>query len=626
MKFRSIKLKYQMMIVLGAFSVVIFSAFITLNMKYTRQVLLQESYERAVDRVRSTSLAIDGFFQEKAKVAWTIERSPRFRTWLSDNELRRVDRSNDQEYQDILSQIKAIKADDTDLQSVFFASDRTGEYFDESERDTGVDYFVTARPWFMAIKESDQPNFDFNVDLISHEMFIAYNYPVHDPDGRWLGVIGVDIKPQALEDQLMNLKMFESSSAMLVRNDGVILHHPDPAMVLETKITDPQEGETSGLEAAAKRIVSGETGIADLVYGGEERFFVFTPIKELGASLVLSVSKQEIFAQYERMVTLTVLLVSISLTLMLISLFFYARRITKPIEMIAGLCESFVIDSRSVGQDKQSEIAMLQQTFEGLCAYVDEVSDASNHIMTNNRSIVTEAHKQESMVCEATGALQNMTQRIDRSSSRTHEAGQTAMNAMASSQHGVEQVSHLTETMDVLQGSAKEMQSFINTIEEIALQTNMLALNAAIEAAHAGDFGRGFGVVADEIRQLSLRSSEAATHIAKVLNRTGDEIRQSAVISKEIMEQFNGFYHQINEVAEVMDGVKNDTEEHTETIHSVKKIIDSVFSITQGNVTKSEESSIGATQMADRAMKIRARLPHFESNGRACMIGTGHKR
>jgi len=617
MKFKTIKLKYQMMIVLGLSSIALFASYITVNMHYTRQILLEESYEKAVDRVRGSAHAIDGFFMEKSKVAWTFGQAPALKTWLEQNDLRRVDRSGDAVFQQILVHQKDLVANDDELQSVFFASNRTGEYFDDLERDAGADYYATQRPWYMQVVEAGKAMFDFNIDLLSKEMYISYNYPIQADDGTLLGIGGVDIKPQALEDNLQSLKMFETSSAMLVRSDGVILHHPDPKLVLNTNIVDPPpHGKTTGLDIAAARIKAGETGYIDMVYGGEDRFMVFTPITSIDATLVLSVAKNEIFAKYDRMAALTTTLVCICIVLMLVGLFFYTDRITKPITMMAGLCESFVDEGHTHTATKKNkdEIALLRDTFRGLSHYVDEVTESSSSIMTNSQTIATDARRQEDLVQEATTALQEMTVRIDSSTKRTHGAGQIAMQAMQESQHGVERVTRLTQTMGVLQGSSKEMQSFIETIEEIALQTNMLALNAAIEAAHAGEVGKGFGVVADEIRQLSSRSSEAATRIALVLNRTSDEIKQSAGISSEILEQFNEFYRQLNEVAEMMTNIEGVTREHTETIQSVNTIMDSVFVITHGNVNTSEESSRGATKMTNRALTIRKRLPRFDDS------------
>ena len=615
MKLGAIKLKYRMMIVLSAFSIAIFATFMVVNMKFTRQVLLEESYDKAVGRVQSTSYAIDGFFREKAKSAWTFGQAPILQNWIADHTDRRSDLTNDQTHQGILKLFQRLKESDPEFQDVFMASETTGEYWGGDLRDPGPDYWVTKRPWYIDVKTGGVPRFDFNIDLLDQVMYISYNYPMYDADGRMLGVAGVDINQTTLQRQLNELKMFETSVAMLVGPDGTFLHHPDATKVLNSRITDiPDDGVYKGLSEAAARMLAGETGIADVVHDGIEEFYVFTPVETIDAFLVLAVPKSEIFARYDHMLSRTVTLVTGAIVIMLIALFLYTRRTTKPIEMMAELCETFVAGG---GEDKalvhsEDEITLLRRTFQGLSEYVDEVTVSSTDIMTNSQLIASETQRQESMVREASSSLQEMTSRVDTSASFAREAGKITQIAMKSTKHGVEQMKRMSEAMTVLQGSSKEMVSFIETIEEIALQTNMLALNAAIEAAHAGDAGKGFGVVADEIRQQAQRSSEAASRIAIVLNRTGDEVTQGAGISDEVLEQFNEFYQQVNEVGVVMKSIETITDQHTNTIRDVNTIIEHVFEITRGNSSKSEQSSNGAIQMADRALTIRQRLPRFD--------------
>jgi len=603
------------MFVLSAFSIAIFAAFIVVNMKFTKQVLLEESYDKAVGRVQSTSYAIDGFFREKAKTAWTFGKAPLVENWLAGHTVRGSDTSDDSGFQAIVELFRRIEQDDPEIKAVFMASGVTGEYWDNSLRDPGEDYYVDQRPWYQGIKAGGVPKFDFNIDLLDQLMMISYNYPIFGDDGEMIAVAGVDINPKTVERQLQNLKMFETSSAMLVGNDGTFYHHPDPDKVLQASIAEfaGKEGY-EGLSEAADRMLSGETGIADVVYAGKEQFYVFTPIETIDAILVLAVPKSEIFARYDRMVSKTVSLMVVCIGVMLLALFLYTRRTTKPIEMMAELCESFVSTESDdkVSAHSEDEISLLRRTFQSLSEYVDEVTVSSTDIMTNSQMIASETQRQESMVREASSALQEMTSRVDTSASFAREAGKITHVAMKSTKHGVDQMKRMAEAMTVLQGSSKEMVSFIETIEEIALQTNMLALNAAIEAAHAGEAGKGFGVVADEIRQLALRSSEAASRIAVVLNRTGDEVSQGAGISDEVLEQFNDFYQQVNEVGVVMKSIETVTEQHTETIRDVNTIIEHVFEITRGNACKSEQSSCGAIQMADRALTIRKRLPRFD--------------
>jgi len=620
MKLGTIKLKYRMMFALGTFSIAIFASFMFVNMKYTKQILLEESYDKAIGRVQSTSYGIDGFFQEKAKTAWTFGKAPILQNWLANNTERRSDKTDDPVYQSLITLFQRIKTDDPELQSVFMASEITGEYWDDLERDPGPDYYVTARPWYIAVKEGGAPKFDFNIDLLDQVMYISYNYPIRDGNDDIIGMTGVDINPATLQRLLTELKMFETSSAMLVSHDGTFLHHPDPDKVLVSKIQDvPAGAGYEGLSAATTEMLAGKTGITDVLFAGEEQFYVYTPVETIDAILVLAVPKSEIFANYDAMASRTIVMMSVALSLLLLALYFYAHRTTKPIEMMADLCESFIASSGSGYQVSKGddEISILRQTFHGLSEYVDEVTVSSTDIKTNSEMIAEETQHQEAMVREATGALQDMTKRISTSSAMASQAGNVAKTAMTSSAHGKQQMTGMSEAMTELSGLSGEMLTFIETIEEIALQTNMLALNAAIEAAHAGEVGKGFGVVAEEIRQLAQRSTDSASRISLVLNQADVLIRQGAGISDEVLEQFNHFSTQVNEVGVAMRAIELSTKHNTETIQDINIIIDNVFEITRGTAAKSELSSKRANLMADRAVTIQQRLPRFSKRGLA---------
>jgi methyl-accepting chemotaxis protein len=611
MGLQSIKLKYRMMLVLGVFSVGVFAAFAVLGLRFTRETMTDVLHDKAVSKVASSAQLLDSFFMEKSRPAWVLSTDPAIKAWLASPQQRRMDRTDDVAFQDMIRHFRSIADGDPQIKSVFLAAEQTQEYFDHELRDAGPDYFVGQRPWYQKVFAKHGPTCDASVDLLDGQMYISYNQPIYDDAGRPLGVTGVDISPAVLESQIEELMIFEEGVSMLVRNDGVYLIHPDPEQVLKGNITDLAAAEGSaGVAEAAARMLAGETGLAEVEIGGRKQILVFSPIQTIESVLVLTVPHEVVFAGYERLSRAAKTAVPVAVAILMLALFLFTLRTTRPIEMMAELCSSFVAGTGET-VDSQDEIGLMRQTFRSLSGYVSEVSHSSARIMTNSREIASETQHQEEMVRRAAGALDAMTGQVDVSAQDAQAAGQITRKAMVSSEEGVQKMRELSSAMQGLQSGSADMLSFIATIEEIALQTNLLALNAAVEAAHAGEAGKGFGVVADEIRQLALRSKEAANRITDGLGRTGEEIRRGVNVSSGVLVQLQDFYAQVGEVGEVVERIGSSSDVQSRTIRDVNEIISAVVKITRGNAEKSERSATGATQLAERASAISERLPTF---------------
>ena len=161
-------------------------------------------------------------------------------------------------------------------------------------------------------------------------------------------------------------------------------------------------------------------------------------------------------------------------------------------------------------------------------------------------------------------------------------------------------VASATGRMKALEQRSREIFEIIGLIEEIATQSNLLSLNAAIEAAHAGAAGRGFGVVADEIRRLADRSKQATADVGRIVEGLVEETRQA-----------------LEAISEVQSGVASGREHSTRA----RRGLDEISVLVRGSVQRTEEISVAAREQADTTRVVAGAVQAIADVSRQSSLG-----
>ncbi|PID28886.1 MAG: hypothetical protein CR982_04005 [Candidatus Cloacimonadota bacterium] len=261
------------------------------------------------------------------------------------------------------------------------------------------------------------------------------------------------------------------------------------------------------------------------------------------------------------------------------------------------------------------------KTTQSLSRVLTEVKSATNHIDSGSsqlsdasQSLSTGSTEQSSSIDQLTATMTEIASQTRANAENANMAAKLAVAAKDSAASGNSQMVEMSEAMNDITDSSKEIKKVIKVIDDIAFQTNLLALNAAVEAARAGAHGKGFAVVADEVRNLAQRSAEAAKETTELIESSNKKVERGSTISSETMKSLEEISINIAKTVDFVEEIAVASEEQAKGIEQSNITLTEVSKVTQNNATNAEQTASAAIQLSRESNSLKSSISIFKLN------------
>ncbi|WP_429164686.1 methyl-accepting chemotaxis protein [Aeromonas rivipollensis] len=512
-----------------------------------------------------------------------------------------------------------------------------------------ANYDPRVRPWYQSASKAGKlivtPPY---VSVTMQQMVVTLAEPVSH-QGQVIGVAGADLSLDALIDEVLAMKVQGEGYAMLLDSSGLIVGHPQKELALK-QVAELAPGLTGTTLEGWSR--DGELHVATIA--GREVLLSVQGVPGTDWLLAMVMYKDVLEAPFASLLwqlvglTLVLLLVFSALLIAMFNyLFADLGRVSKALADIAHGEGDLTVQIAAHSKD---EVGLLAQNFNLFVArlhgIVSRLRDVTVELAAQSRTQAAGAEARSQRVREQQDEIVMVATAVTEMASATQEiagnaefaattsgeavrlavAGQSQVGQSQRSISGLAgEVADASQTIHELDGHAQKISGILATISGIAEQTNLLALNAAIEAARAGEQGRGFAVVADEVRVLSRRTHDSTAEIQQMIEALQqttrravggmETSRQLAGTSVEDAEAANQSLARINEaigaISDMATQIAAAAEEQTSVTGEISRNTENIRHVSQTLAAQAKEEAAQAAELKSLTERLEQEIGRF---------------
>ncbi|MGE5627236.1 MAG: methyl-accepting chemotaxis protein [Solirubrobacterales bacterium] len=546
------------------------------------------------------------------------------------------------------------KGSNNSIESVIIA-DSTGKAVMTSEAvNPGMD--LSDRDYFKAAMSGSASVSNVIISKISGKPSITVAYPLKNGEkitGVIVGVIPFDY----ISKYAASIKVGNSGYAYMIDKTGLVVYHPVSEKVLKENLVDTKSPE---LKKLVEEMIAGKSGEGFYTYEGVYKYVSF---KQTGNwAIAVTANYNDYMSSTLSIKRNTIILIIIAIIIAMgIAYFVSSKYIINPIKKLEELMKlagegdltvsveiktndeikelgdsfnAMIAHQKDIVTNVQNAAQQLNAASEEMAASSEEMGAATEEINSSIIEVSNDAEKQNDSIISASEVMVQLSSLVQLAQNRAQITSGNAENTRKVADLGRNKVEETVRAMDVISSSAAEtsdslgivnslsnqVAGIIGTINDIAEQTNLLALNAAIEAARAGENGKGFSVVAEEVKNLSEESNSRAKEIDTLvgqmvnqiesavvsMNKAKAEVDKGVAVASDTDASFIDIINSVEEMVRNINEIDEITKDEVASSDKIVSLINELATLTENTTAQSKSVSVAANDQVSAMENITA--------------------